>query len=73
MTNAILLLTSAFLTIIAYWRNDMWLYVVGGLVSIFYGYLVVELNVPIGILVIIFGVYTLIRAFVSWRGRGIVE
>lgn len=58
---------------LAYWRDDMWLYVTGGLGAIFLGFDAIELNTGVGMVIIIFGVYTIVRAFMAWRGHRVID
>ena len=68
----VLILISGLLCALAYWRDDMWLYITAGIGAMFLGFSVIELNVGIGLVIILFGIYTIIRAMLAWRKRGIV-
>lgn len=52
------------ISVLAYWRQDFWLYLIAGASATYFGFQLVESYLWIGILTVAFGVYSLIRAFI---------
>lgn len=51
----------AFLTILAYWHRDQWLYYLAGLATMAYGFLYFTTDYYVGILLVCIGIYDFVK------------
>ncbi len=60
------LLWIVFITVLAYWHRDRFLYILSGLSLIIYGFPYYSTDLRVSIILVLLGIYNIIKAF--WGG-----